>query len=151
MAQPNGRPDVVVIPCAGRKLERRAAARDLYSPSQYFRACLAYAESTGARVLILSALHGLIELEEELAPYELRMGAPGAVDSFPALLRAQARVLQLHDAESVQLVGGRDYVAAARAVWPDATSLFDDLEHGRRGIGYQLGYLKALTATEAAA
>jgi hypothetical protein len=44
-------------------------------------------------VVVLSALHGLVPLDQVLEPYELRMGQPGSVT--PARLAEQARALGL--------------------------------------------------------
>jgi hypothetical protein len=76
-----------VVPCCGEKLDRPAPARELYR-GQMFRHTLERVERAAAmdvedgrpaRVLILSALHGLIELDTVLAPYDLKMGKPGSV------------------------------------------------------------------------
>jgi hypothetical protein len=40
---------------------------------------VADALTTPDRILILSALHGLLPLDEVIAPYELRMGQPGSI------------------------------------------------------------------------
>src|SRR5690349_4767772 len=71
--------DLVVVPCGGKKLNHSAPAGELYIGS-YHRACRRAAEALRpARILILSALHGLVELDQVLAPYDLRMGQPGSV------------------------------------------------------------------------
>jgi hypothetical protein len=84
------------IPCSARKGTRPAAARDLYT-GPMFRHTLACAEANAAldraagnpaRILILSARHGLVGLDDELAPYDTKMGGPGSVT--PALLAGQA-------------------------------------------------------------
>jgi hypothetical protein len=87
---------VFIIPCSATKLGEAAPARDLYT-SVYFRQALAAAESQADRVLILSAKHGLLELDEVVAPYELRMGDPGSVGA--ETLAAQAVALGLDGAD----------------------------------------------------
>lgn len=77
-----------VIPCCGAKLDHPAPARDLYVGSM-FRHTLLNAERMAAadvakgrgpaRVLVLSALYGLVELDQVLEPYDMKMGAPGSV------------------------------------------------------------------------
>lgn len=66
------RPVVVVIPCGAEKLDATAPARDLYVGSM-FRMALAAAEAeiagTSGRILILSALHGLLELDTIVAEH----------------------------------------------------------------------------------
>lgn len=68
---------MIVIACGAEKAAEACAARDLYTGS-FFRHQLAAAEAevagTNGRVLILSALHGLLELDELVAPYDCKMG-----------------------------------------------------------------------------
>ncbi len=87
-----------VIPCGGSKLDRPAPARELYTGSM-FRHTLTVASRAAAddmasgrgpaRVLILSALHGLVELDTVLAPYDLKMGRPGSVDVATLMRQAE--------------------------------------------------------------
>jgi len=80
-----------VIPCGAGKLDRPAPARDLYTGAMFkhtLATALAEAGATDGRVLILSARYGLVELGTVLAPYEQRMGQPGAIT--PVALAAQA-------------------------------------------------------------
>lgn len=65
-------PDVVLIGCVKRKRAEPAPAKDLYV-SSLFRKERAYAESSGAKWYILSAEHGLLEPEDVIAPYDLRL------------------------------------------------------------------------------
>jgi hypothetical protein len=58
-----------IVGCGSQKLDRPAPARELYT-SQLFRKSLAYAEQHCEVVYIASALHGLVELDRVLAPYD---------------------------------------------------------------------------------
>lgn len=131
-----GRPDLVVISCGGKKANHPAPAWKLYT-GPYFREC-----RTAARALrathgyrILSALHGLVEPSTVLAPYEKRMGQPGSVTA--EVLRRQAEDSGLHDLEHVVILAGRDYVTAARAVWPHACAPLLEAP----GLGHQRSLL----------
>lgn len=87
------RPTWLVVPCGAAKLDHPAPARDLYTGSMFryaLAAALAEAEDTGATVLILSALHGLVELDQVLAPYNTKMGEAGSVDAATVAAQAQA-------------------------------------------------------------
>ena len=86
-------------------------------------------------VLVLSARHGLVGLDEVIEPYDLRMGEPGAVGVEQ--LRRQAAAMGLLGHPDVVVLGGRRYVAAGRQVWPDARAPLE----GSRGIGEQLARL----------
>ena len=69
----SGRPArVILLGCVKTKLDRRAAAKDLYC-SRLWAGRRAYAESLGESWLILSAMHGLVEPEVELDPYDLAL------------------------------------------------------------------------------
>jgi hypothetical protein len=61
---------VVFISCVSKKLSHRAKARDLYV-SPLFRMNLAYAESLKPdAIFVLSAKYGLLDLEQEIEPYD---------------------------------------------------------------------------------
>jgi len=129
---------LVVIPCGGKKADRTLPAHQLYVGS-YFRACLnaALAITPAHRVRVLSARHGLLPLEQLIAPYELRMGQPGAVSV--ERVTQQARDQGLHDEAAVLVLAGRAYAALVRQVWPHAVDAFA----GTAGIGEQLARLAA--------
>ena len=60
---------IVLISCASKKLPHRAKAQELYI-SPLFRLSLKYAHSLKPNnIFILSAKHGLVELNEELDSY----------------------------------------------------------------------------------
>lgn len=63
---------VLLVGCVKRKLERRAAAKELYT-SPLWAGRRAYAEASGNPWLILSAMHGVIEPEVQLDPYDLAL------------------------------------------------------------------------------
>lgn len=63
---------LVLVACSGMKLDRPAVARDLYS-SPLFKKSRAWAERNGDEWEILSALHGLIEPGQYIAPYDLTL------------------------------------------------------------------------------
>lgn len=65
-------PDIVLIGCVKQKLATPAAAKDLYT-SHLFRKGRAYAERADVPWFILSAKHGLVRPDDELAPYDLRL------------------------------------------------------------------------------
>jgi hypothetical protein len=129
----------VVIPCSGAKLDRPAPAGELYTGSLHAlaRRTADALTAQGGTVLILSALHGLLTLDQVVAPYEQRMTDPGAITE--TALRAQVAALGLADATDVILLTPAAYTAAAAAVWPHAAT---PLAH--QGIGRQRGTLAAL-------
>ena len=66
------RPDLVLIGCVKTKRAMRSAAKDLYD-SPLWRCRRKYTESLGAPWFILSALHGLLDPDRCIDPYDLAM------------------------------------------------------------------------------
>lgn len=88
-----------VVPCGAAKLDHAAPARELYTGSG-FRHTLTAAQAAAAgdeadgrgpaRVLILSALYGLLELDTVIEPYDLKMGGPDSVTADELVAQAEA-------------------------------------------------------------
>ncbi|MCU4750276.1 DUF6884 domain-containing protein [Streptomyces sp. G-5] len=137
---------VILIPCSNRKATPPEGAAtlpagELYAAGSYHRAARraadALAEVTGARILVVSALHGLVQLHQPLAPYDLKAGQPGTIGADE--LRRQAQELGIEAAE-VTVLAGKAYIALARQVWPGAAAPLE----GTRGIGEQLAKFAAI-------
>lgn len=61
---------IVLISCTSRKRLVRSKAKDMYDKSPVFRKSLEYAELLRPdKIYILSAKHGLLDLEKEIDPY----------------------------------------------------------------------------------
>jgi hypothetical protein len=111
---------LAVIPCGARKREGVHPAADLYV-GPYFRAALRWAQTSGAdRILILSAKHGLLELDTEVESYDLKFGDPGAITVEQ--VRQQSYLRLAKHIRPVACVGGAAYREVVRKVWPWATS-----------------------------
>ncbi|MBA2533353.1 MAG: hypothetical protein H0V23_14865 [Nocardioidaceae bacterium] len=65
-------PDLILVACVKQKLSVPSAAKNLYI-STLFRKGRAYAERASVPWFILSAEHGLVDPDDELAPYDLRL------------------------------------------------------------------------------
>lgn len=133
-----------VVPCSGAKLDRPAPGRELYTGSmfrhtwQHAQQCAAADEAAGlgpARVLILSARYGLVEPDQVLAPYDLRMGQPGSVSA--ATLTAQALALGIDWGAQVYALLPRPYLARLDAALRTLDVYVQDVYEGARGIGEQ--------------
>ncbi|MBU3865574.1 hypothetical protein KN815_16250 [Streptomyces sp. 4503] len=129
---------VVVIPCSGPKLGRAASAGELYTGDLHTHARRTADALTahGGTVLVLSALHGFLPLDQLIEPYDHTWKDPGSITEEE--LRAQAAELGLTDADVVLLTPG-EYTKRAAAVWPRARTPLAHL-----GIGKQRGRLTAL-------
>ncbi|MFF3734040.1 DUF6884 domain-containing protein [Streptomyces sp. NPDC002476] len=103
----------MIISCGSRKLKltgnlESAPAGELYI-GHYHRSLRGAADalaSSPAQILIASALHGLVNVSQPLAPYEMTMDHPSSVTSDH--LRQQADAFGLHSAEVIFL-GGKRY------------------------------------------
>ena len=95
---------IVLIQCTKTKREERAAARDLYDESAYFRDYRDYAETFGDEWYILSAKHGLLHPETEIAPYDERGLSEGQ-----AVEIAESLAGRVGPNTTIELLAGMDY------------------------------------------
>jgi hypothetical protein len=129
-----------VIPCSAGKLGRPAPARDLYT-GPMFRHTLAAAQASAAagtrpaRILILSALHGLVGLDTVLAPYDCKIGQPGSVT--PAVLAAQALALGIDWGSDVDALLPAAYFAVLNEALRTLDVYAREVYEAAPGIGYQ--------------
>lgn len=129
-----------VIPCGAGKLDHPAPARDLYTGSM-FRHTLhsaltcASMDDQPARVLILSARYGLLELDEVIAPYDLRMDQPGSIT--PAQLTDQAAALGIDWGSAVYALLPRPYLARLDTALRTLDVYVQDVYEAAGGIGDQ--------------
>jgi hypothetical protein len=129
---------IALVGCGARKAARPATPGELYTGS-YFRACLqaALAVAPRSRVIILSARHGLLGLDDEpIAPYQITIGDPGSVSA--ATVKAQAAARGIAGAPVVALCGAR-YASLALQAWTEVSTPLAGL-----GIGRQLRLLAAI-------
>ena len=131
----------VVIPCGGAKLDQPAPARDLYIGSM-FRDQLATAltMTTPEQIRILSAKHGLIALDEIVAPYDLKMGQKASVTSETLAAQLDA-MLPRNETYIIDALLPKAYAAALEAATADH---IENHFHGCAGIGYQKQVLKQI-------
>ena len=136
---PAARP-LYLIACSARKLEHPAPARELYQGQAFALACRA-AEVAGADVLILSALHGVVNPAQQVAPYN-RALADMNTQQRNVWAGMVATQLHQHRDREIVVLAGADYAAAV-----------DDFDNVSRplaglGIGQQLAKLKAMTTQQ---
>lgn len=133
---------LVIIACGARKREHPAAAKDFYT-SAYHRLSLraAHAVTVPANIRILSGLHGLLELDTVIDPYDMRLGEPGSVTA--AEIADQATDTGISNAPHVIALAGKQYARMVTATWPHALSPLA----GSRGIGDQQHRLARIATT----
>jgi hypothetical protein len=125
-----------VIPCGGAKTDRPVPARDLYTGSMFrhtLNAALAMADGDDAQVLILSAEHGLLRLDDVVAPYDQRMDQPGAVDADTITCQAVRFGLD----RDVYAMLPRPYLAKLDAALRPLDVYVQDVYEATGGIGEQ--------------
>lgn len=142
---------VVIIPCTGAKLDRPAPAAELYIGATFQPALKAARTLVGdtGRVLILSALHGLVELDAVIAPYDVRMGDAAAVDQ-PDRIAELADQLAPHAGERVFTLLPNAYRHAIQTALAGTGAGIVNLYAGCRGIGDQRGVCRRVAAGELA-
>lgn len=104
---------VALIGCSAMKAEHAAPARELYR-GPLFKAALAYAEREGFdAVYVLSAKHGLVELGQELEPYDTHLA--GLTQQERDVLSVEiVDALNKHledEPAELTILAGREYVA----------------------------------------
>lgn len=136
---PSGTGPLVIVACGATKVAHPAPAGQMYLGA-YHRACrkAAAALTTPERTLILSALHGLLGLNDVIAPYDQRMGHPGSVTT--ETVHTQAADRRLLDAEPVTVLAGAAYTDVIANVWPHCHAPL----RGVGGMGNQLSVLAAI-------
>ncbi|KJK14224.1 hypothetical protein UB46_39150 [Burkholderiaceae bacterium 16] len=106
---------LVLMACSATKLNRPAPAMDLYRGVMYetFRAHVR--ADAQPQVIILSAQHGFIQPDAEIAPYDARMTADRAETMLSGLSTAMAGAAWPDQIGPVFLAGGMHYRRVMRA------------------------------------
>lgn len=137
-----------IIPCGGAKLAHSAKASELYA-SPNFRLALAAAQAEAeattrdlgveARVLIMSALHGIVELDAELEPYDVKVGDADAIG--PVALAASLVLAGVQEGDAIYAMLPRAY----RELLEEAAEVpVFDVYEAAPGIGFQRGVSASL-------
>lgn len=123
-----------LIACSQSKLDHAAPAAQLYT-GQAFRLSMAAAMAADADVLILSALHGVLQPDDIIEPYNCFLGGMPTMERviWASITAAQLRPYQ--DRAAV-ILAGKHYAAACS----DFTNKREPLKG--LGIGQQLRVLK---------
>ncbi len=138
--------NVVLISCASKKLEVPSKVRDLYI-STSFKFNLAYAESLQPdAIFILSAKHGLLSLDQIIAPYDETLNTKGAAEirEWAERVLVQLRAVADVQSDTFTILAGRPY---RRFITPHLRHVKVPL--ARLAIGKQLQFLKRALAHSA--
>jgi hypothetical protein len=129
-----------IIPCGGSKTATANKARDLYTGSMFkmgLAAAEAEARDMGGEVLILSALHGLVQLDTVLEPYDLKMGDEGSVTAERVLEQARELGMETEDMVDVYSFLPKAYFGVLDAALREIGVWAQDVYEADRGIGEQ--------------
>lgn len=95
---------IVLISCVSKKLSRKSMARDLYI-STLFRKNLQYAMRLRPdQIFILSAKHGLVELDDEIEPYDMTLNTMSAQENREWAKRVLVQLSEKADLQQDQFV-----------------------------------------------
>lgn len=118
-----------IVGCGSEKLDRRAPAREMYT-GQLFRKSLAYAERHCSRVWIASAKGWLLRLDQEIEPYNVKLGGSRQVRwSWGRQVWDQLRMQHAYDEPRF---GARDLMILAGATYAEPITAF------ARGAGWRV-------------
>ena len=134
---------VVLISCASKKLLRAAKAQDLYR-SPLFRLQLKYAMSLKANsIFILSAKHGLVDLDTTLAPYDATLNTmkPREVEAWAGRVFEKLEKTADIKCDTFVMLAGERY---RKYLVPRLANVQIPLRG--LGIGKQLQFLKTHTS-----
>lgn len=126
-----------LVGCASQKLKRPALARELYV-STLFRKASAHAEANSDVWYILSAKHGLLNPDQIVEPYDVKLGtkAAGPIHAWGQRVRDQLEFRHPdEDIELLALAGGQYIYAFYNGPW----KVSDPLKG--MGIGQRLAWL----------
>lgn len=137
---------IVLIACVSQKGDKKAKAKDLYR-STLFKSSLAYAYKLKPdRIFILSALHHLIGIEEEIAPYDVTLSnipkgkrKPGLriltkeekVEWGKKVLDQLTRLVDLTNDDFV-ILAGQEYIKPIEDAIPHLINPLKGLRQGER-------------------
>lgn len=137
------RKKIVIISCVSQKLPHRAKAKDLYV-STLFHLNLKYANSLSPdKIYVLSAKHGLLDLEKEVEPYEQTLNnmRTAEIKEWADSVLEQLKAVASLEEEEFTFLAGDKY---RKYLLPHIKHTLVPLEGLR--IGEQLQRLKELTA-----
>jgi len=137
-------PALLLMACSGTKLNRDARAIDLYRGVMYESYRAHVRSDATPRVLILSARHGFLQPDTEIAPYDERMTRQRADQMLADLSRYLRPAAWPTRVGSVLLAGGVEYRRVMRAALAHRYGpTLPVLQETNGGIGRQRSQLGA--------
>lgn len=134
---------IVLVACCSGKLQYPSAAKDLYI-SPLFKKSRAWAEKQGCPWYILSALHGLVDPEAQLRPYDDALTTKGVREKQAWAYKAWKSLDgMVSPGDEVVMLAGTDYTRYLRvALERKGVTVTDPLQG--LSIGRRLQLLNSL-------
>jgi len=133
-----------LLSCSAQKLPRAAPAARLYS-STLFQMSLRYLLRTCSRVYVLSAKHGLVNLDDVLEPYDLQLTKLSLVEQRRWGMRVVSELARDNASrENMVALAGMPYIRALRLWLPYGWYMNDPLQGMQ--IGQRLAWLSRANA-----
>lgn len=131
---------ILLIGCGKEKRAEACAAKDLYI-GRLFVARRKFAERAGLPWFILSALHGLVNVEEIIKPYDKTMPTQRhAMARWADRFKSQfVNKVEVHNRVVVEIHAGADYVAPVRLALAPLGITIEHPVFGM-GIGEQMAF-----------
>lgn len=144
---------VALVGCGKAKLQHRAPAHELYTGS-LFKAHLKEAAANTSHVYVVSALHGLLQLDEQVDPYDATLLEKPLAERVAWGQKVMDSLARLYPAGGVELLvyAGRSYADPLRAALESAPRSEWTVTEPLRGAGQgaRLRILKAARELRAA-
>jgi hypothetical protein len=140
---PGGTPMIGIVACSKSKLAKPAPARELYT-SHLFRLSLEYAEQHCDAVYIASAMHGLVELEHVIEPYDSTVQHMSPLQRAKWAHRIAGQLRERHAGDIICALAGSAYIEPIKAAYYelDRDVVILDVLRGMQ-IGERLAFLTA--------
>ena len=131
---------IVLVSCVKLKLKHPAQVKDIYI-SDWFKSALKYAETLNPDLIcVLSAKHGLLALNDEIAPYEITLNTMSRkeIKTWATVVTAKLALLSDLQQDRFVLLAGEKY----RALLVPHLAHYEVPMQGLK-FGQQLQFLKA--------
>lgn len=130
---------IIFLACTKSKAQKPCKARDMYQ-GELFKKSLAYAKRMKpTTIYILSAKYGLLELDDQIEPYEQTLNGASKQErkqwSYKVYKQLQAKNVNFQD--DIIFLAGENYRQYLKQLFPKATMPLQGLS-----IGRQLQYYK---------
>lgn len=123
---------IALISCGKTKRDGTHAAQDLYIGT-YFKKTLAYAKKHHDQIYILSAKYGLLELDQQIESYEMKITQLSKHDRnlWGLAVTKQLRAKNI-DNDEIYIYAGKPYYELLIPYLPKANIMFEGLSIGHR-------------------